>query len=320
LLRFLFLWFTAVTFVFSVETVKPAMQIEVSGIAKDMVLAGDHLLIGEDSGRMQVYDYVEKKFIKEVTIPKIKDFMGDVIPAAVFSVDYIDGKYLLLSDSGIGGYSNLWIHENNETKQLISPDDKKPLIKARFVDSEHILLGYLSNEAALYNLKTKKEIYRVQLSESKFSDFALNEKRDMAAFSCESGVISVINTKDGKTFRVLEGINKDNVYKVDFKKDIVSGAGQDRRGSLYNIRTGKGDFIEGSFLIYATGLSPSSEKVAFAMDEQNNISVYKVADKEKIALLKGQKSTLNVIVFKDETTLFSASDDNTIMMWKLDQK
>ena len=320
MLRFLFLWFTAVTFVFSVETVKPAMQIEVSGIAKDMVLAGDHLLIGEDSGRMQVYDYVEKKFIKEVTIPKIKDFMGDVIPAAVFSVDYIDGKYLLLSDSGIGGYSNLWIHENNETKQLISPDDKKPLIKARFVDSEHILLGYLSNEAALYNLKTKKEIYRVQLSESKFSDFALNEKRDMAAFSCESGVISVINTKDGKTFRVLEGINKDNVYKVDFKKDIVSGAGQDRRGSLYNIRTGKGDFIEGNFLIYATGLSPSSEKVAFAMDEQNNISVYKVADKEKIALLKGQKSTLNVIVFKDETTLFSASDDNTIMMWKLDQK
>lgn len=320
MLRFLFLWITAVTFAFSVETVKPAMQIEVSGIAKDMVLAGDHLLIGEDSGRMQVYDYVEKKFIKEVTIPKIKDFMGDVIPAAVFSVDYIDGKYLLLSDSGIGGYSNLWIHENNETKQLISPDDKKPLIKARFVDGEHILLGYLSNEAALYNLKTKKEIYRVQLSESKFSDFALNEKRDMAAFSCESGVISVINTKDGKTFRVLEGINKDNVYKVDFKKDIVSGAGQDRRGSLYNIRTGKGDFIEGNFLIYATGLSPSSEKVAFAMDEQNNISVYKVADKEKIALLKGQKSTLNVIVFKDETTLFSASDDNTIMMWKLDQK
>jgi WD40 repeat protein len=267
-----------------------------------------------------VYDYVQKKFLKEVTIPTIKDFMGDVIPASIFSVDYIDGKYLLLSDSGIGGYSNLWIHENNETKQLITPDDKKPLIKARFVDSDHILLGYLSDEAALYDLKTKKELYRVQLSESKFSDFALNEDKSMAAFSCESGVISVINTKSGKIFRVLEGINKDNVYKVDFKKDIVSGAGQDRRGSLYNIRTGKGDFIEGHFLIYATGLSPSAKKVAFAMDEQNNISIYRVSDKSKIALLKGQKSTLNVIVFKDETTLFSASDDNTIMMWKLDQK
>ncbi len=316
-MKFLFLLLVAVSAALCIETLTPALEIEVDGIAKDMVLRGDRLLIGEDSGRMQVYDYEAKRFLKEVTIPKIKDFMGDTIPAAVFSVDYMEGRYLLLSDSGLGGYSNLWIHENNETKQLISPEDKKPLIKARFVDRDHILLGYLSNEAALYDLKAKKELYRVQLSESKFSDFALNDDRSMAAFSCESGVITVITTKDGKTYRVLEGINRDNVYKVDFKKDIVYGAGQDRRGSIYNIRTGKGDFIEGHFLIYATGLSPDAKRVAFAMDEQNNISIYRTGDKVQIALLKGQKSTLNAIVFKDARTLFSASDDNTVMMWKL---
>ncbi len=304
---------------FGEEVLAPVHQIEVNGTAKDLVLHENHLIIGTDGGRLQVYDYEAKKFVKEIKIPDIKDFTGEVIPAAVFSVDYADGRYLLLSDSGIGGYSNLWIHENNETTQLISHKDHKPLIKARFIDKGHILFGYLSNEAALYEIATKKEIYKEQLSSSKFSDFALNEEKTKAAFGCESGIISVIHTKDGKLIRDLKGINKDNVYKVDIKKDIVVGAGQDRRGSIYDLKTGRGDYIQGNFLIYATALSPKADKVAFAMDEQNNISIYNVATKEKIAYLKGQKSTLNAIIFKDETTLFSASDDNTVLMWKLNK-
>ena len=302
---------------FADNVLTPVLQIEVNGTAKDLTLHENHLVIGTDSGRLQVYDYEVKKFVKEIKIPDIKDFTGEVVPATVFSVDYMDGRYLLLSDSGVGGYSNLWIHENNQTTQLISPKDQKPLIKARFVDKDHILFGYLSNEAALYEISTKKELYKEQLSPSKFSDFALNEDRTKAAYGCESGVISVIHVKDGKLIKDLKGINKDNVYKVDIKKDIVVGAGQDRRGSIYDLKTGRGDFIQGNFLIYATALSPDADKVAFAMDEQNNISIYKVATKEKIALLKGQKSTLNAIIFKDETTLFSASDDSIVLMWKL---
>jgi WD40 repeat protein len=53
------------------------------------------------------------------------------------------------------------------------------------------------------------------------------------------------------------------------------------------------------------------------MDEKNNIYIYNTDTKANIAILKGQKSTLNVIIFKDENHLFSASDDNTIMAWKL---
>ena len=305
------------TLLFSDNVLSPVLQIEVNGAAKDLAIYKNHLLIGTDSGRLQAYDYAAKKFVKEIKVPDIKDFTGEIVPAAVFSVDFTDGRYLLLSDSGEGGYSNLWIHENNQTTQLISPKDQKPLIKARFVDKDHILLGYLSNEAALYEVSTKKEIYKEQLSPSKFSDFALNAEKTKAAYGCESGIISVISVKNGQLVKELKGINKDNVYKVDIKKDTVVGAGQDRRASIYDLKTGKGDFIQGDFLIYATALSPDADKVAFAMDEQNNISIYKVASKEKIALLKGQKSTLNAIVFKDETTLFSASDDSTVLMWKL---
>jgi len=311
---FISLLFTIV--VWAVPTITPTSTIEVNGTVKDMVLDGDNIVVATDNGHIEVYDTIKKEKIKQINIPNVKDFMGDEIPARIMSTDTIDGKYLLLSDSGKGGYSNLFIYDKNLT-QILSPSDKEAIIKARFIDKNHILLGYLSNEVALLDLTTQKEIYRVQLSESKFSDFALNEDKSQVVFSCESGVLNLVDVKSGKIIKELKGQNVDNVYRVDFKKDTVTGAGQDRRGSIYDVSTGKGTYIAGDFLIYSTALSPSAKKVAFAMDEKNNISIYNTSSKSKIALLKGQKSTLNVIIFKDENQLFSASDDSTIMAWNL---
>lgn len=301
----------------AVVVLSPVLEIKVNGTTKDMVLQGDELLFGTDSGLLQVYNYKKKVFTQTISLPMVKDFVGDIIPPRVFSVDKMEGRFLLLSDSGKGGYVNLWIHENNITTQILDASDKKAAIKARFINKDQILLGYLSNEAALIDVKNKKEIFRVQLSESKFSDFALNEAKTQAVYACESGVLNVIDTHTGEILHALKSVNVDNVYKVDFKKNIVSGAGQDRRGALYDLIMGTGEYIEGSFLIYATGLSPSAKKVAFAMDEQNNISIYTRSSKSKIAELKGQKSTLSTIIFKDEKVLFSSSDDNTVMMWQL---
>jgi WD40 repeat protein len=313
LLTFLF----SITLVYSVSVHTPVLEIVVNGTARDMVLRDNKLLIGTDSGSLQIYDYEVKVFTSTISLPSVKDFVGDMIAPRVFSVDEMQGRYLLLSDSGKGGYSNLWMYENNVTTQLVSAEDKKAVIKVRFINKDQVLLGYLSNEVALFDITSKKEIYRVQLSESKFSDFALNEAKTQAVFACESGVLNIIDTKSGEILTVLKSVNVDNVYKVDFKQGLVSGAGQDRRGALYDVLMGTGEYIEGSFLIYATGLSPSAKKVAFAMDEQNNISIYNIGTKTKVADLKGQKSTLNTILFKDENILFSSSDDETVMMWKL---
>jgi len=303
-----------------VQELTPLFSIEVNGTAKDMVLKGHQLVIATDMGHIEVYDTTSYQKIKEVSIPDVKDFMGDIMPARVMSTDVIGEQYLLLSDSGVGGYANLYLHKNGKTIQLISHEDQKPLIKARFIDKNHILFAYLSDEMALFDIAKKREIYRVQMSESKFSDFALNEQKTEAVTACESGVLSVVSVQSGKIIKELKGQNVDNVYRVDFKHGIVSAAGQDQRGALYQVKTGKGSYIKGSFLIYSTALSPSASKVAFAMDEKNHISIFNTATKSKIALLKGQKSTLNVMIFKDETTLYSSSDDNTVMVWDLNNK
>ncbi len=316
MIKSLLLSCVAMIIAWAVPQYAPIHEIKVKGLAKDMVLVDNELVIATDAGHIEVYDANTYKKLKEITIAKIHDFMGDEVPARVMSTDKIGKRYLILSDSGVGGYSNLFLYDGALT-QLISPEDKKAIIKARFVDSEHILLGYLGNEAALLDIAGKKELYRVQLSESKFSDFALNEDKTQAVFSCESGVLNVIETKTGKVLKELKGLNVDNVYRVDYKKDLVAAAGQDRRGALYNVKTGKGSYIQGNFLIYSTALTPTARKVAFAMDENNDISIFDTLTKSKLAVLKGQKSTLNVIIFKDEAHLYSASDDSSVMVWEL---
>ena len=315
--QWLALWVLLVGTGYAAPTVAPEESVQIDGQAKDMVVHAPKVYIGTSHGKLQVYDLATHKIVKEISLPKIKDFMGDPIFAAAASIDYMNGRYLLLSDSGDKGYSDLWIHENDVTRKVLSASDKKTLVKARFIDKNHVLLGYLSNEASLMDLTTKKEAYRVQLTESKFSDFALNANRSEAAFSCESGVITIIDTHTGKILRTLKGINKDNVYKVDFKNGIVAAAGQDRRAAYYDVVTGRGGYFKASFLIYATGLSPSARRVAFAMDEDNTITVFDLQRRTKMARLKGQKSTLNAIVFIDEKRLVSGSDDDTVLIWKL---
>jgi len=298
------------------KTIAPIKELNASGYVYDIIVDDNYLYAGTGHGDLQVFDYNTNMIIKTITLPKIKDFMGDEIYPKIFSIDHIDDKYLLLSEAR-SGYRELYIHENNITTKVISIDDKETLAKARFIDKNHIFLADLGNEVMLYDLKLKKERYRFQISQSKFSDFDLNENKNRAVVGCESGEISVVDVEKGEVIQILKGQNLDNTYKVAISNNIVTGAGQDRRASYYKLPKGNGGYFEGSFLIYATALSPSGKYAAYAIDEENDIAIYDLSTHNKIALLKGQKSTLNTIVFLDEKILFSASSDPKIMMWKL---
>jgi WD40 repeat protein len=115
----------------------------------------------------------------------------------------------------------------------------------------------------------------------------------------------------------LEGGNKDNVFKVDFKNGKVSAAGQDRIGAVYDLKSKNIQTFKAPFLIYATGLSPDATKSAYAFGLDNEIAVFNLSTNSKEYNLKGQKSTLNSIVFYDNNTIYSGSDDKYIMKWSL---
>ncbi|ADV46850.1 WD40 repeat domain-containing protein [Nitratifractor salsuginis] len=302
----------------SLPTVAPQRQIEADGAVNDIVLSDDGALIaGTDHGSLQRIDLQSFKVETLLHLPQVKDFMGDKIDDKVFSVDELGGRYLILSDSGQGGFSDLRILENGKVTKLFGAEERHSIVKARFVDKNHILYATLGNEAVLYEIGTGKELYREQLSESKFSDFSMDSRRKRAVFGCESGELTVIETATGKILKRIEKLHVDNVFSVDIRQDWVIAGAQDRRASYYNLSSGEHGYFKSDFLIYAVALSPAAKTAAYAMHDDNSITLYHLDTKTPFALLKGQKSILTRIVFKDETTLFSASHDPSIMLWKI---
>jgi WD40 repeat protein len=300
---------------FSAE-LAPQSIIQASGNVQQIALVEGKIIAGTSVGTLEIYNLNDASKLFAITFPNIKDFTGDEVSPKVFSVDMID-KTLLAVVQASSGARELYLIEEGKPKVLIDARANLFISKAKFVDKNHILVALLSNEIFLWDIQTKKEIYRIQPSSSHFSDFALNETKSRVASSCESGEITLFDALSGKNVKVLKGGNVDNVYKVDFKKEKVLCAGQDRRGIVYDLQSGAYERFDGSFLIYAGALSPSLTFGAFAFNEQNDIVLFDLATKAKVHTLKGQKSTLNTIVFVNGKELVSASDDQFIMIWRI---
>lgn len=310
--------FMSVVFLFA-EDITPAYEIQASGNVIDVVVKKNLLYAGTDAGIVDVIDWQKGEVLKEIEIETIHDFMGDVIKAKIFSVDISsDDSTILFVSQGETGYRNVFLSTEKGLEKVIDEKkDKLYINKARYVDDNTILMGLLSNELILFDLKKKETIYRFQLNQSSFADFTLNEDKSKVAVGCESGEIFIVDTRKGEILKILKGAHVDKTFKVDFKSGRVSGAGQDRRGSVYDVETGSYDIFEGSFLIYAGSLSADGKFAAFAYNQNNDIAIYDVDTKSKKFVLKGQKSTMNTIVFIDNNTLVSASDDKYLMVWKL---
>lgn len=314
----LFITFFLLTATVYATIFSPEASIKASGNVMDIIVHNGKITASTDAGTIESYNIKDKKLIYKMQFPKITDFIGDKIHPKIFSVDYLKtiNQYLAVVQATNGARELFLIKEGKKTKLI---DDKKRLFiaKAKFVDENRIMLALLSNEFILFDISKKKILYRVHVNYSHFSDFMLNEEKTIVAGGCESGEISLLDVNTGKKIKVLEGANLDNVYKVDFKKGKILGAGQDRRGSIYDQESGSYDKFAGNFLIYAGALSPSAKKAAFAFTEDNDIVIFDLYTKNEIVTLRGQKSTLNTIVFINENELVSGSDDKFIMIWRI---
>jgi len=304
------------TFLLGVD-IAPQSIIEASGSVQSIALGNDTIIAGTSAGTLEVYKLSDASKLSSLLFPFIKDFTGDEVAPKIFSVDVRNGSHYLAVVQASSGARVLYTVENNTPKVMIDASKNWFITKAKFIDSNHILIALLSNELILWDSKNAKVIYRTQLSLSHFSDFALNDSKSLAACSCESGEISIVDVATGKITKVLKGGNVDNVYKVDFHQKSVLGAGQDRRGIVYAVQTGQYQRFDGSFLIYAGALSPDEHLGAFALNEQNDIVIFDLLNQRRLYTLHGQKSTLNSIVFATNKLLVSSSDDKYIMIWRI---
>ena len=300
--------------------IKPFKELKADDAVNDIVVRDNRLIAATDGGSIIEFNLSDFSSNTILHLPKIIDFMGDKIDDKIFSVDYIDGKYLINADSGEGGFSRLSVIKEGKLTTLLGPDRRLAIIKAKFIDNSHIFFADLGSTIYYYDLKNRKMIYSKSVSESKFSDFALDRDRKRVVITGESGILKVVDVKSGNIVKEIKRQHLDNVFSVAFEKNWITGGGQDRRASYYNLSNGTHGYFKSTFLVYATAISPNEKYLLYAMDPDNSMRVYDSESLSEKYILKGQKSILTAVRFVDENTVFSASHDDTIMMWKLNQQ
>lgn len=308
--------FILITSIYAGAIQKPDAEFISSGAVTDIVYRDAKLYSATDASCVDIFDVTTKKIIQKIEVSQITDFMGDTIDSKVYSVDIIKDKILILSQAQKGA-RRLHIYENGKLELFIPYTDKLFIAKAKFLDENTVLLGLLSNEIISYDLKSKKDNYRISVSQSKFSNFVLNEDKSEVIVADESGDLKIHDTKDARLLKELSGQNLDNVFQVDTKNGIVATAGQDRRVVIYTLKRNTAYYEHANFLVYSVGLSPSGKIVGYASDENNNVSLFNTTTKSKMSTYGGNKMTLTNILFINEKEFFAASDDKTINLYKI---
>lgn len=287
-----------------------------SGSVSDMLIKNEKLFVATNASCIDIFTINNPKKIKSIYVEKIVDFMGKKSNSKVYSVDVYKDKIAILSQAS-KGFRRVHIYENGKLHLLISNKNQLYISKVRFLDENTLLLGLLSNEIISFDISKNVINYLVQVSQSKFSDFALSEDKSEVVIADESGDLKLLDTKNGVLKETFSGQNLDNVFKVDYKNGVIATAGQDRRVVVYNVKSNVAYYKKSSFLIYAVGLSPSAKLVAYASNEDNNVRVFNSSTQDTVGNFVGNKMTLTKILFINEKEFLVSSDDKTINLFKI---
>ncbi len=306
------------------QDLKPTFVYTASGGVTDIVMSKNKIYVATKASIVDIFDLKTKKLIQKIKIPQIKDFMGDTIDAKIYNVDTYQNK-VLLTVQGAKGFREVYIYQNNNLEKVISIKEHLYISKSKFIKDNLILFSLLSNEMYLYNIKTKKTIWKIDVKaqdaqfNSTFADFTLNEDKTIAVVADESGNLKLVNIKKAKVIKVLSGKNLDKVFMVDIKNNKIITAGQDGKCVVYNLKNSTDYFLRKKhwFLIYGAGLSPSGKLGAYSSDENNNVTVFNTNTKSKLFKLTQNLMTLSSILFINENEIFVTTDSNKFNYYNL---
>lgn len=299
------------------KDINPTFTYQASASVTDLVYSKNKIYAGTTGSIVDIFDTKTKKKINSIKVPKVKDFMGDLVESKIYSVDVFDDDILILAQGEKGG-RDIYLYKNEKLLNLVSSKERMFIARAKFITKDKIVFALLSNQVYLFDIKTKTNIYKKQISQSKFSYFALSEDKKNLVIADESGIISMLDILSFKIIRTFENQNLDNVFQVDIKNNIILTAGQDRRAVVYNTKSNDAYYKSTSFLIYSVGLSPSAMLAGIAYNEDNEISIFNTKTKKDLHILKENKTTLTNILFISEKEVLTSSDDERINYYKID--
>ncbi len=300
------------------KEITPCKTGKIGGAVLDMVMEDGKIYIATDAGKVVIADEKNLSVVKEIGVRKIKDFMGELNDADIYSVDVIDGKILYLVQAE-GGYAELFVYKDGNATKVLDKSQMLYAKAAKYADKDMAVIALMSDEVVLYDLNGKKVVKKVKAGEYFYSVMAIDKDRSKVAIGDEGGEVAIIATKDLKKIKLFKDVNKDKILSIDVNKEYaVAGSRADKTLALYNIKTSQTKRLRNpDFFIYVVALGPENRQVAFG---DNDKYILKIADTNSLEVkyrLLGHKNIVNVIRFIDPTTLISGSETGELIKWRL---
>ncbi len=297
-------------------------KIKASGAVSDIVYSNGKLFVSTERSKVDIIDLNNKKIEKSIDYPYFEDFMGELQPAKVFSADVSpDGNLLVAVVQSERGGKEVYLYSlkgNEKPEKIITRRAHLPITKVRFVDNSKVIFGLSGDEVILYNIKEKKQLYRISVGMSFFSDMALDIDRKTLAVVDESGDTHIVDVLAGKLIRNIEEMNKDKAFSVDIKNKIVMSGGRDKKASVYDLKKDKKqEFLADDFMVFSVGLSPSGEIGAYVYNDKYDVAVIDISSGERMGFLKGHTSTPGRILFVSEDRIITGCDNGEIYIWRI---
>ena len=112
----------------------PVKKITYNGYISKITYNNTYLIAGLENGTIVIKDFKTFKNIGTITLPKIHDFMGDLISMPIYSLDISpDNKHLMILAEGEDAKRELFIYDFNSKKLDHIFTTKETLMKGTYI-------------------------------------------------------------------------------------------------------------------------------------------------------------------------------------------
>ncbi len=288
--------------------------IQTSASISDMVVREGKIYVATDGAGVEILETHLFKKVGRIVLPLITKGEGKSFFPKVYSVDHYQKSTVMVTESG-GDFRNVYVAREGKIRKIIDTTWGFLIKKVRFIDQDHVLLGLSGDTMVLMDITKNTLVYHSQAGGGVLRDMALSPSKSLVAIADEGGEITMLDVHTGRHVKTLRGINVDNINRIDYQKNTIISAGQDRRVGLY--RAQGSYYLERDFFVYAVGLSPSSLRGVYTNGTENDLEVFDTMTKRPIAALHGGGVILDTLIFLDEHRLIGAGEENKIYYWRL---
>jgi WD40 repeat protein len=305
------------------RTSRPVLSVRADHMVLDLVIYRDQLLVGTQSGRVDIYDRATGQLRPPLFVESASSDSG--FAPTIRSLDVSPNGTELAVATADGLLRRFELAEKSQAGEAVLVDERAipGLMLARYLDDRLILLADMRGELALFDIDRATEIHRHQLDYDPIYAIELSPDHGLLAVAFRSSRVQIVEPETGEVRHVLKG-HLDSVFGVAWLSDHeLATAGKDKRVLVWDLREPDPRprvLYRGDHFITALGIDRIAGRVALSLDGFD-VGLVQLSDQKIERRLSGHTAPIQKLLFIDEGRgLVSAGHDARVFVWNLEHQ